>query len=220
MAALYLGDALLSPQRFVEGLFNYLRFLLPGGGSGGRLNDPNLAAFAFASGDGGISPLPVELIRTGTDILVHNSVTSRAIHADNVRDMSQGSWTGLLYQAHVPGTHGTPDHFLFQLGFIRPRTFISGRGGFEGIRQGDFDLFGLKEYMECVQPGSGEWLNGTVKSFSDYLAAYGTNTPVVLQSLGEEDALECLRNATAVEPGSMDWMNGKWLGNTPMLDTW
>ncbi|CAH0058200.1 unnamed protein product [Clonostachys solani] len=158
----FLGDALLSPARFVNGLLRYVRALnsqryIMSSGSGSEL----AACIALSSsvpGDkdiGEIGPLPAQAYKFG-----RNSYHSSLSHGcySEMRNLKPGQWTVLLSRNAAPEGFQAPADQGFEYAFVRCKSDIKVRKPKEGerdeVRADNLEVYSLREFLEETAPSS------------------------------------------------------------------
>ncbi|KAI1282692.1 hypothetical protein F5Y07DRAFT_350634 [Xylaria sp. FL0933] len=235
--SVYLGDALLKPERLASGFFLYLATLVPGGD---YIFDSKAQLFSFSSGP---SSLSADL-RTSAQIspILAESWAMPIFFSDEdtlasprVRDMVPEGWTILVSQEmHEAPTR--PYSFSIRYAFIRPRrqrievdSPTSQAPGAE-----DFEVVGLRRFLEITAPGiessiidrrlreaadriaAGPWPNwATLPSRIDPLSVF--NREEVIELLpdflnGARELNQCLRDAMKETPRGQNWDYPELLG--------
>ncbi|CAG9954527.1 unnamed protein product [Clonostachys rosea f. rosea IK726] len=159
----FLGDALLSPVRFVNGLLRYVQTLnsqryIMGSGSGSEL----AACMALSSSVPGnkdigeIGPLPAQAYRFGKNS--YHSSLSHGCYSE-MRNLKPGQWTVLLSRNAAPEGFQAPADKGFEYAFVRCKSDIKVRKPKEGER-GDvmadnLEVYSLREFLDETAPSSG-----------------------------------------------------------------
>ncbi|KAI0810213.1 hypothetical protein GGR55DRAFT_129707 [Xylaria sp. FL0064] len=154
--SVYVGDALLKPERLASGFLLYLATLVPGGD---YIFDSKARLFSFSSGPGSLSADP----RTSVHIspILAESWAMPTFFSDEdtlasprVRNMVPEGWTILVSQ-EMQGAPTGPYSFSIRYAFIRPRRqrieVDSPTSQAPGVE--DLEVVGLRRFLEITAPG-------------------------------------------------------------------
>ncbi|VUC29121.1 unnamed protein product [Clonostachys rosea] len=159
----FLGDALLSPVRFVNGLLRYVQVLnsqryIRGSGSGYEL----AACMALSSSEPGnkdvgeIGPLPATAYEYGKES--YHSSLAHGYYSD-MRNLKPGQWTVLLGRNAPPEGFQAPADKGFQYAFVRCKSEIKVRKPKDGerdeVKVDNLEVYSLREFLDETAQGSG-----------------------------------------------------------------
>ncbi|CAH0026964.1 unnamed protein product [Clonostachys rhizophaga] len=159
----FLGDALLSPVRFVNALLRYVRALnsqryISTSGSGLELT-ACMALSSSVPGDkdiGEVGALPAQAYRFGKDS--YHSSLSHGCYSE-MRNLKPGQWTVLLSRNAGPEGFQAPADKGFQYAFVRCKSEIKVRNPKEGERDevvaDNLEVYSLREFLDETVPSSG-----------------------------------------------------------------
>ncbi|KAI1355310.1 hypothetical protein F5Y01DRAFT_173211 [Xylaria sp. FL0043] len=235
--SVYLGDALLKPQRLASGFLLYLATLVPGGDD---IFDSKAQLFSFSSGPSSLSTDP----RTSAQIspiLAENWAMPTyfsdgdTLASPRVRDMVPEGWTILVSQ-EMHGASTGPYSYSICYAFIRPRRqrIEVDSPMSQAPAPEDLEVVGLREFLEVTAPeiepsiidrrlretadriAAGPWPNSaTLPSHVDPLSAFTREEAAELLPDFLNSARELnknIRDAMKESPGERNWDYPELLG--------
>ncbi|CAG9976206.1 unnamed protein product [Clonostachys byssicola] len=210
----FLGDALISPARFVNALLRYVQTLnsqryIMASGSGSEL----AACIALGSSVPGnkdigeIGPLPAQAYKFGKNS--YHSSLSHGCYSE-MRNLKPGQWTVLLGRNAAPEGFQAPADKGFEYAFVRCKSDIKVRKPEEGERDevmaDNLEVYSLQDFLAEAAPSSG---STSLEPLINQLRFQVGNTG---QLPSNDDVLRCMNAAQSRD------LLVKFMDNIPTMD--